>query len=150
DNVAGLCARLDWTGADGQRGRIVTDKSWRCNADDPDGWDRAAFDDSRWPFAREFAALGQNGAPWSAVLGADAFDELRVDTVPLPPQPAPELHLLEKGWTAERLLRVPRGMGSWVSMALDPKGRIYASDQTRGLFRVTPAGVLGQTATTVE
>jgi hypothetical protein len=148
--VAGLCARLDWTTADGKHGSVVTDKGWRCSGDDPDGWDKAAFDDARWPFARELAALGQSGAPWSAVLGADAFDELRVDVAPQPPEPAPELKLTEAGWKAERLLRVPRGMGSWVSMALDPKGRIYASDQTRGLYRVTPAGVGGAAATTVE
>ena len=149
-NVAGLCARLDWATADGKRGTVVTDGSWRCSADDPDGWDRQRFDDSRWPAARELAALGQDGAPWSAVLGRDAFDELRLDVVPEPPQPAPELKLTEPNWTAERLLRVPRGMGSWVCMAPDPKGRIYASDQTRGLYRVTPAGVGGQPTTTVE
>ena len=56
------------------------------------------------------------------------------------------------GYQVERLFVVPREeLGSWVSLATDPQGRLYASDQQgRGLVRITPAALDGSTETTVE
>jgi hypothetical protein len=56
------------------------------------------------------------------------------------------------GYQVERLFVVPRDeLGSWVSLATDPRGRLYASDQQgQGLVRITPAAHDGSTETVVE
>ncbi len=44
-----------------------------------------------------------------------------------------------KGFKVELLYSVPKDQeGSWVSMCVDPKGRLIVCDQYGGLFRVTP------------
>lgn len=43
------------------------------------------------------------------------------------------------GFQVELLYSVPgEEQGSWINLCLDPKGRIYASDQYGGLYRFTP------------
>jgi glucose/arabinose dehydrogenase len=43
------------------------------------------------------------------------------------------------GFKAERVLTVPREMGSWTALCVDPQGRLITSAQQQpGLFRVTP------------
>ncbi len=45
----------------------------------------------------------------------------------------------------ELLYSVPRAQGSWVSMCLDPQGRLIACDQGGGgLYRITPPPVVGR------
>ena len=47
-----------------------------------------------------------------------------------------------KDFRVELLYSVPRAQGSWVSMCLDPQGRLIVSDQANaGMFRVTPPPV---------
>ncbi len=44
-----------------------------------------------------------------------------------------------KGFKVDLLYTVPReSQGSWVNLAVDPKGRLIASDQYGKLYRVTP------------
>ena len=43
---------------------------------------------------------------------------------------------LPEGFVAERLYEVPNRQGSWVSLTHDPKGRLIASDQYGGLYRI--------------
>jgi putative heme-binding domain-containing protein len=133
-SVAGLCAEVAWTMADGTAGGLATDATWRCNGDDPDGWDGATFDDAAWRPAKVLGPLGSG--PWARVLAGDAFADLRPDPQAFVPTAAPELHVRD-GWRALRLLAVPRSMGSWVCMCADDSGRLYASDQARGLYRIT-------------
>ena len=45
---------------------------------------------------------------------------------------------LPAGFKAELLYTVPNKQGSWVSITHDPKGRLIASDQYGGLYRITP------------
>ncbi|MCH2115960.1 MAG: DUF1080 domain-containing protein, partial [Pirellulales bacterium] len=53
---------------------------------------------------------------------------------------------LRPGFHAELLYSVPRDeQGSWVSMTVDPKGRLITSDQYGHLYRVTPPA-LGEAA----
>ncbi len=56
------------------------------------------------------------------------------------------------GFEAELVYKVPKSkQGSWVSMTFDDKGRIIASDQYKGLFRVTvDSGKSGAAMTKVE
>jgi putative heme-binding domain-containing protein len=70
-----------------------------------------------------FAAL------WSAT-------QFRADPKDPSPPGAGEVKTLA-GFKAEVVYRVPRGQGSWVCMTCDPKGRLVASDQYGGLYRVT-------------
>jgi putative heme-binding domain-containing protein len=50
-----------------------------------------------------------------------------------------------KDFKVELLYSVPKETeGSWVSMCVDPKGRLIVSDQEGGLFRVTPAPIGGK------
>jgi putative heme-binding domain-containing protein len=57
-----------------------------------------------------------------------------------------------EGFAVERLFVVPRTeLGSWVSLATDPAGRLIASDQAdKGLVRITPAPLDGSGDTVVE
>ena len=45
---------------------------------------------------------------------------------------------IHAGFAVERLLSVPRELGSWVAFCFDDRGRVYASDQGPRLFRITP------------
>jgi putative heme-binding domain-containing protein len=53
-----------------------------------------------------------------------------------------------KGFEVERVCRISRDFGSWVSIAFDPQGRIITSDQSGPLYRVTvpPIGEKNQPA----
>src|SRR5688572_4348769 len=64
-----------------------------------------------------------------------------------PPQATPlEQIKVKKDFRVELLYSVPRSEGSWVSMCLDPQGRLIVSDQGNvGFLRVTPPPV-GQAA----
>ena len=50
------------------------------------------------------------------------------------------------GFKVDLLYSVPRDKeGSWVSMAADPKGRLFVSDQHGKLYRVTVGAVASDT-----
>ncbi len=146
---AGLVLSLSWSSKDGkgEAGEIVTDASWRCHNDDPDGWDAAAFDATKWQPVKVLAALGAPDAPWTGALGEDAFGSSA-------PADAPQVAVPAVGLSgpmaadAVKLLSVPRAYGSWVCLAVDDKGRLYASDQARGLYRIVPAKGVGAVTTT--
>ncbi|QDV51876.1 c-type cytochrome [Gimesia fumaroli] len=58
--------------------------------------------------------------------------------------PVDQIKLL-KGFKIELLYSVPTDVqGSWVSMTIDPKGRLIASDQYGALYRITPAKIGSQ------
>ena len=64
---------------------------------------------------------------------------------PEPPATDPATMKIAKGFKVELLYSVPKNeQGSWVSMCVDPKGRLIVSDQYGGLYRVTPPPI-GQT-----
>ncbi|MCA8977225.1 MAG: DUF1080 domain-containing protein [Planctomycetes bacterium] len=138
---AAMVLRLIWE-AGGQRAELVTDASWRCSNDDPDGWNDPDFDDGDWQAATDHGALGAAGGTWSGSMKVDALDGGAEPGAPQVALPAEGL----SGPGADRavqLLEVPRAYGSWVAMCADDKGRLYASDQSRGLYRITPAAGIG-------
>jgi putative heme-binding domain-containing protein len=56
-----------------------------------------------------------------------------------------ELIRAKKDFKVELLYSVPREtQGSWVSMCVDPKGRLITSDQSGRLYRVTPPAIGGK------
>jgi putative heme-binding domain-containing protein len=60
---------------------------------------------------------------------------------PLDPAEAASIKTLP-GFVVERVLTVPKEMGSWTALAADPQGRLLAASQhDPGIFRVTPARI---------
>ena len=73
-----------------------------------------------------------------------AMAELATATDPSAIQVAP-------GFKVELLYTVPKGdQGSWVALTLDPKGRVIASDQYGGLYRITLPPIGTSTGTKIE
>ncbi len=145
---AGLAVRFDWRrGA--ATGQIVSDADWRCSGDDPDGWNEPQFAGTGFGPVRVLGALGGRDVVWTRALGADSLgsavgaDAPQVAVV----ETALDWHGKEPAPQILELLRVPRSLGSWVSLAVDPRGRLYASDQRSGLYRVTPAQRAGELST---
>src|SRR5258708_7629630 len=63
-----------------------------------------------------------------------------------PPQATPidQIKVL-KDFRVDLLYSVPRSEGSWVSMCVDPQGRLIVSDQgSAGMFRITPPPLGGE------
>jgi putative heme-binding domain-containing protein len=114
---AGLLGLLEVVAADGTVTHIVTDSTWECAA--------AADFASSGP-AKEVAAYGS--APWGELAG---FLTIDVDR---------QIAAVD-GFVVELVYAVPRSLGSWVAMTTDAKGRLIASDQQAGLFRVTPSAI---------
>jgi len=51
----------------------------------------------------------------------------------------PEITSIAEGFQIEKIFQVPESMGSWVSLAVDDRGRLIASDQAdAGLFLIIP------------
>ena len=156
---AAMAARLGWQ-SDGKDHELVSDATWTCSNDDPDGWNAPRFAGAGWQPVRVLAAMGEKGAPWTSVHGEDALGSV-VDA------DAPQVAVVEVGleWPGLaaqakrpgfvepqvlRLLSVPRAFGSWVSLCADAKGRLYASDQRAGLYRIVPAARAGELTTIVR
>ncbi len=67
---------------------------------------------------------------------------------PLEPAESSAVETAE-GFVAERILTVPKDMGSWTALAVDPRGRLLAAAQHRaGLFRITPPQIGDERAET--
>ncbi len=80
-------------------------------------------------------APGQGDAPPSKKKAAAK----RVET-PAPPAMSGDKIKAPKGFKVDLVYSVPREtQGSWVSLTVDTKGRLIASDQYGKLYRVTPA-----------
>jgi putative heme-binding domain-containing protein len=128
--VAALVCKIAIEYQDGSTQTIVSDKSWKYSETEAADWQKLAFDDAAWTASVEDGKLGK--APWyipghSGDKQSGGSDPLNAKNVIVPP-----------GFAIERVYSIPKDQGSWVSMAIDPKGRIYACDQGgQGLYRVT-------------
>tara|TARA_B110000881_G_scaffold74391_1_gene64694 strand:+ start:4289 stop:7159 length:2871 start_codon:yes stop_codon:yes gene_type:complete len=118
--AAAFIARLSIKGKDGKTTNVESGIGWEAKRQGSDDWIPATV----------LAKYGEG--PWGAALdekpggrgGASAPSTDVVETLP--------------GFKAERLYTVPKGeQGSWVSMTVDPKGRLITGDQYGGLYRVT-------------
>ncbi len=113
---AGLLASIELDFAGGTTERIVTDGSWTV----------IGRDESAPSNAVELGPLGMQ--PWGHLAG---FPVPEIDRqIESPP-----------GFTVELVYTVPSDQGSWVSITGDDQGRLIASDQANGLFRMTPAPI---------
>ena len=121
--------------------RLLTDASWSATRLPPDcefeAWVPSQFDAKHASPPHVCGAFGCE--PWGSLAVAPVApkveDELALDGSQLE---------VPDGFRAELLYSVPKKtQGSWVSMAEDPRGRLYVSDQYGGLYRVTPPPIGG-------
>ncbi len=127
---AGFLARLRIKSADGAVTLVESDGNWQAQVSG----------DAAWKPAKEVGSYGQEpwGDPFSLGIGR-----------PVVVQPA-DIELLP-GFKVELIHVVPKAdEGSWVSMTVDPKGRIIACDQYGGLYRLTPSPVGSGAISAVE
>ena len=135
DGIAALVAKLNIAYAGGKKQAVETDATWLGA---PAGSATFApvvviqkYGDGPWGRILDGAAKG-GGKSSGAVLAADALQ--------LPPD-----------FKGELLYTVPKAeQGSWVTMAVDPKGRITACDQYGKMYRITvpPIGATDAAAAT--
>ena len=135
---AALSVMLEIPRKDGKPFRLVSDESWLSSSKNPQGWRGKNFKDESFVKSRVLFPFG--GGPWGK------------PKAPIPGQATPVENLtLLPGFKAELLYSVPKGNeGSWVCMTPDPKGRLYVSDQSGALYRVTPPPIGTTTELTVE
>ena len=129
---AGVLVVLDLVYPDGSKKRVVSDASWKLAPGDVTG--------SGWTTPGYAGADGWKNANTRGRLGAKPWGDVLEGKTSAPPgaTPAEELELA-RGYAAELLYSVPKEeQGSWVSMTVDPKGRLIVSDQYGKLYRVTP------------
>lgn len=125
----GLVAQLDLTGKNGQKSRVITDGSWLASPQERSGWMAPSVNTDGWSEARVLGRLGM--APWGNVFSGQLIANQDGKK--------PGATARVKGFEVEKIYTVPKGQqGSWVSMGIDPKGRLYCSDQGKaGIWRVT-------------
>lgn len=126
-SAAGLIVKLEIETADGKKNRIETGEGWEFTPTDQQDWKPVAV----------IGSLGQ--APWGDVFALKRNKGARrvQDDTPGDVLPPDQVNV-PAGFKVELLYNVPKAeQGSWVSMTVDPKGRILAGDQYGTIYRVT-------------
>ena len=101
---------------------LVSDKSWMAQSHE-----------GEWHQAVEVKKYGE--APWGKVFD-NAVEPNKAATATASPKTIPLTTL--PGFKAEKIYDVDKKtQGSWVGMTVDPKGRIIATDQYGGIYRIT-------------
>ena len=128
--VAGLAAKIKLVSANGSTRNIVSDNEWIVNTKKTDGWLAPSVDTTGWKNAVIAGKMGDS--PWGNV-----FAKKPGIAVAVAAKGVAKVH--PKGFEVEKIYNVPKGQqGSWVSMAVDSKGRLYCGDQGgQGIFRIT-------------
>ncbi len=130
--TAGVAVQLELQSEKGKKARIVTDESWKVSDQLRTGWMAPSIDTTGW---REPFVHGPMGMqPWGPVFSGQLVAK---STLIAATKDGATVH--PEGFEVEKLYTVPKGQqGSWVSMAVDDKGRLYCSDQGKqGVWRVT-------------
>ena len=123
EGIAGLLVQLEITLPGGARQKIVTDASWRTAPASSADIKVAQFPAEGWTAATRIGALGAQ--PWGDILK------------PAVATAAESIRMLD-GFRVELLRSSQPGEGSWVSMTLDPKGRLIVSPQgEEPMLRIT-------------
>ncbi|TWU03838.1 family 16 glycoside hydrolase [Neorhodopirellula pilleata] len=130
--VAALLVKMRIQNKDDSTQTVVTDRGWLLTETEPQNWQGVDFKDETWSQVKVIQKLGEGpwGIPGYQAPGSSSgknADPLHAKNVIVPP-----------GFVVDRIYRLTPDQGSWVSLATDPKGRIYACDQAgAGLYRVT-------------
>ena len=121
DGIAAMVAALQITYADGKKLAVETDATWLGA---PAGGAT---------FAPVVVIQKYGDGPWGRILDGGAKASAKGGAVS-----AGDALQLPKDFKAELLYTVPKAeQGSWVTMAVDPKGRIIACDQYGKMYRIT-------------
>jgi azurin/glucose/arabinose dehydrogenase len=134
---AGFVARLT-VEIDGKKIVVVTDTSWQTTRKKSKGWETAAFKLEGW--AKSVVTGRMGSGPWGDVFAGKSKGGDDTGAASIKPASG-EIEVAE-GFKAELLYTVPKGeQGSWVSLCVDDKGRLIASDQGgKGLYRIDVSG----------
>ena len=132
-NQAALAVTLALTSADGKTRYVNTDESWQA---------ATAADAKEWVKVHIQGKMGME--PWGNVFAGGGKESGGSS-------PKNVFNLLP-GFQVELLYTVPKAtQGSWVSLCLDGRGRLIASDQGgKGLYRITPGAPGSDEETRVE
>lgn len=138
DGIAAFLLALSLK-SDSQTREIVSDASWKVGSANGESWRSVGFDDGSWESAVVVGKLGESNLPWSRSVDQEAlnssFGTTSGEFIPVVATNAQ----VPDGFKIEKIYHVPRSMGSWVALTVDPEGRLIASDQGgAGLFRITP------------
>ena len=137
--MAGLLLKLDIVLTDGKKLTVETGEGWETSEPNTDKWKpvwlTAKYGEGPWG-----DVFGKGGGKINRKAMADnstAIDPKDINVLP--------------GFKAELLYTVPKAeQGSWVSMTVDPKGRIIAGDQYGSIYRVTVPPIGSGDKTQVE
>ena len=143
--VAAFACRLELRFKGGSRRVLVSNSQWLCADNASKGWNRLDSSPAGW---RRSVVIGKMGdQPWGNVMSRARAP---VAVVPVPVS-KPTINVAP-GFRVELVYKIPRDrQGSWVSLTVDDRGRLIASDQYGGLYRITPAKPgQGPEATRVE
>lgn len=143
EGTARRCAafvQLDIQFADGTQQRVVTNQSWLCHRTAPVDWMQREFDDSSWQPAKTLGEVderlvidrergididaAENYDQWKQALDATAGTD-------------PGSFRSTPGFQIERLRSADADEDSWISLAVDPQGRLIVAKEKGGLLRMT-------------
>lgn len=136
--AAGLALRVRTTLVDGKTRDWVTNNTWRCAMEAPEGWKTAAETPEGFKAPVLLGLMGEK--PWGMVIAhqgvqvAQGFVDVTKD------------FQVAEGFKLEKIYDVPKSQGSWVAMTMDDKGRFYCANQGGKIYRAT----VGENAVQVE
>ncbi|MEE3230452.1 MAG: heme-binding protein, partial [Planctomycetota bacterium] len=127
---------------------LSTGPAWKASRKSAGGWKVAGFNDSEWKKSTSLAEIG--GGPWGSSVNSSTL--VNAGAPPKPVQAtATDSLIVAPGFKVELLYSVPKGSeGSWVTLTVDPEGRLIASDQYGALYRITPSPIGKKGETLVE
>ena len=132
--------RLHITPNQGKRQTVVTDDTWLVTGNPPAGWHGRKFSPQGWRRAATFGEVA--GQPWGATQRDHAITQLDDYTqwkqaLGTDHSTDPSTFLVAPGFQIELLRSARKDEGSWVSLAVDPRGRIVIGREDQGLLRVS-------------
>jgi putative heme-binding domain-containing protein len=123
--AAGLVLTLDVAFPSTKKMKVVSDASWQVANSAVPGWNELEGAPKQFAAATSLGKVGVQ--PWGDVLAAGA---VRMPRRTGEATPAESLKVAE-GFKVELLRSSQPGEGSWVSMTVDPKGRLIVSPQDK-------------------
>ncbi|MGB7344388.1 MAG: c-type cytochrome [Pirellulaceae bacterium] len=137
--IAAFTLQADVTYKSGATTHWLTDKTWKSSPQASKGWKTVDFDDSAWSSAKVIGTVGDSSLPWTNQINEASFGAAaKASEGDFLPQAVADANTLD-GFQLEKLVQVPRSMGSWVSLTSADNGTLIASDQGKaGLYRITP------------
>ncbi|HEX5790572.1 MAG TPA: c-type cytochrome [Luteolibacter sp.] len=131
EGAAGMALRVRSTLQNGSTQDWVSDASWACSLEAGEGWNTSPTTPVGWRAPVVLAKMGD--APWGMVI---ADQPLAPESLNQVVDVTKDFQVAE-GFKLERMFRVPKGMGSWVAITMDDKGRFYCANQGGKIYRVT-------------